>query len=332
MKTRSIGLVLETQDDAIDTGTSNLIDAYHWREPMEIAVITEAIEAAGHKVVVIGTPRQLCLEAERYLRKIDFIFNLSVGFISRYRLALGPALYELLKMPYSGADPYTKMISQNKHMMKSFWDKIGISTPQWVYIGNPRDLDSQILPDYPVIVKPAHEGSSIGINIDSVVSDSDELHKKVSHILESLGMPVILEKFIEGREFRIGIIGNEEIDFLGITEDVKPDGQSMGNELLYFDLKKAGKCSKKPHSANDPEFRELVDDAIRTYQLFLPVDYGTMDARIDADGKHHFLEFNADATLHPSRTLSQCCQLNGLDFQGMINKILETSLKRWNIR
>lgn len=327
---KAIGIVLETREDASVQGVADLNALYHWREPDEIEAITEAVEAAGHKAVILGTPETLCRDLSA-LRSIDFIFNLSVGFSTRWRLSRGPNLYELFKLPYSGADPYTKMASQNKHLMKAFWDKLRIPTPAWTYLHEKDDLRKAAVPPFPLIIKPAHEGSSIGIGPHSVVSNDDQLNAAVGKIFDSLKMPVIAERFIAGREYHVGVIGNIEPEFVGVIEDVMTDESALGDDFLYFGAKKEGRYLKRACDAKDPKFENLLADALRIYRLFCPVDYGTFDVRMDAAGKHYFLEFNADATLHPMRTLAKCCELNGIGFPEMIRKILECSFRRWDL-
>lgn len=327
-KIKNIGIVLETKADALKTGLP-LNQLYHWREPGEIAAIAGAIKELGFNPIILGTPEDL---AVRPTGGIDFIFNLSVGFVNRYRLAAGPALYSLLKLPYSGADPYTKMMSQHKHVMKSFWDKLGIPTPEWTYIHTPSEVRTASLPPFPLILKPAYEGSSIGIDENSVIHSPKSLLAKADELFSRLNMPMIAERFIAGRECKVGIIGNAETEFSGIIEDIGADGRGLGEETLYFRAKKAGTYSKRPLAAGDALSKRIMKDAHRINELFRPVDYGTMDVRVDGHGRHYFLEFNADATLHPQRTLAQCCALNGVDYRMMIAKILSASFKRWGIK
>jgi|SRR3989339_1201491 len=331
MKVKTIGIVLETNADAVKSGNGNLDQLYHWREPDEIQAITDAVQSAGFKTIIIGPPEKFCLEVQKYKNQVDFIFNLSVGFTTRFRLSRGPNLYELSGIPYSGADPYTKMVSQNKHLMKSFLDKMNIPTPEWCYIHSRGDMKVAKYPKFPVIVKPAYEGSSIGIHPKSVAANKHSLYKNINKIFNELKMPVIVEKFIEGKEVKIGIIGNDRIDFIGIIEDVINEGCSLKNKFLYYKAKTHGKYAKSKRNMKDEEISNAIKDSLKIYKYFLPVDYGTMDIRIDSNGNHYFLEFNADATLHPGRTLSMCCKLNGISFEEMINKIIRTSFKRWNL-
>ncbi|MDH4211734.1 MAG: D-alanine--D-alanine ligase [candidate division WOR-3 bacterium] len=333
MKVKTIGIVLEVREDADrEKKEHQTIDHfYHWREPHEIAAIQQAIEKLGFATVIIGTPEVLVNALDKFKRKIDFIFNLSVGFISRFRMALAPSLYELARIPYSGADPYTKFISQNKHFMKSFMDKLEIPTPAWIYIHNARALDQWDFPKFPLIVKPAHEGSSIGVHERSVVSNREELYEQCNYILQNLKMPVIVEEFIVGKEYKIGYIGNEVKKFKGIIEDTREDGSPLMDRFYPFAQKKEGIYQKIARAIDQPDVFEVLKDCDKLYDILLPLDYGVFDVRVDQTGKHYFLEFNADATLHPDRALAQCCRSNGVAFNSMIEKILTSALQRWGL-
>ena len=336
-RVQTIGIVLETMADAEEFSKKGLINDnqlrhyYHWREPNEVAAIRQAIEKLGYDAVIVGTPAQLLENLPHWKQQIDFIFNLSVGFITRYRMAQGPAVYELAGLPYSGADPFTKMVSQNKHLLKACFDKMGISTPPWVLINQYTSLKELQLPPFPVMVKPAHEGSSVGIDAGSKVHDFPSFKQRVAYVLEELNMPVLVEQFINGREVKVGFIGNEVVKFTGIIEDVAENNAALGDRFLYFNAKKDGFFEKVKRDIDDSQFGEIVSDCHRIYRHFLPVDYASFDIRIDNKGQHYFLEFQADATLHPERTLAQICAQNGVSFDAMIQMILESALEKYGL-
>jgi D-alanine-D-alanine ligase len=329
-KVRTVGIVLETRQDAEACGLP-LDTLHHWREPHEIAAIRAAIERAGFATELLGTPQQLARDLPRLGQRIDLVFNLAVGFTTRFRMALGPALYELAGLPYSGADPYARMLSQNKHLLKSFMTRLGLPTPQWVYLESRADLGRCEPPAFPLIVKPAYEGSSIGIPADAVVHDRKGLEQRASSIFDELQMPVIAEQFIAGRELKVGLIGARTPRFRGMIEDVDSDGSSLGERFLYFDIKTEGKLGKAARDLHAPEHARLLADCERLYQHFQPLDFGLCDLRIDEHGRHYLLELNSDATLHPQRSLAQCCRLNGVSFDEMIAMILDSTMERWGL-
>ena len=329
-RVKNIGLVLETKEDALKTNL-DLDWLLHWREEGEIEAIRQAIEKLGFHTLILGTPEHFCQNLDSLKNKVDFIFNLSVGFMSRFRQAKACMLYELTQIPYSGADPYSRLVCQNKQLLKSFLDKLNIPSPSWVYIDNMSTIENTLFPSFPLIVKPSCEGTSVGIYKESLVQNNKDLKDRIQFILEELRMSVVVEQFISGREFKVCFIGNEEIRFKGIMEDVLEDGSSLKDNFLFIHAKKEMTFSKKRMDVDDALFTGLMKDANRIYQHFLPLDYGVFDLRMDAGSNPYFIEFNADASLHPDRSLAQCCKLNNIPFDAMIEMILCNSLERWGI-
>jgi len=332
-----IGLVFETQGDAEaelarrGNPQANLSHYYHWREPFELDAVTHAIERLGHRVLRVGSPQQMARRLEHWTTELDFVFNLSVGFIDRFRLSAGPLLFELAGLPYSGADPYTKMISQNKHLLKSQFEQLGIPTPSFVVATPGRHPSPVDLPPFPLIVKPVTEGSSVGVWADSVVHDERGLRRVLDRLWATLGMDALIESFIAGREIKVVLLGDREPVFEGIIEDVDDEGLPLGDRILHFDDKSTGVRHKRAVAATEPPMPAILADCRRIYRRFLPVDYASFDLRIDDSGQHHFLEFQADATLHPDRTLARCCELNGLEYETAVQTILQTALDRWGL-
>jgi D-alanine-D-alanine ligase len=329
-KVRNVGIVLETREDALAVGLP-LAQLYHWREPEEIEAVTAALGALGFVPRTLGTPGDVARRLDEVRAGVDFVFNISVGFVTRYRMALGPALYSLAGLPYSGADPYGKMVSQNKQLTYGLLGAVGVPVPGWQYCDDPGEAGRLDAPAYPVIVKPAWEGASIGLDADAVVHDAAALRALARRVMETLRMPVVVQRFIRGRELKVGILGDGPTLFEGIMEDTGGDGSPMGDRFLYFDAKKHGAFSKRRVDPGDPGMAALLADCRRIYRMLAPLDYATFDVRVDEAGRHHFLEINADATLHPRRTLAECCRLNGLDYRGLIDAILRSAFARQDL-
>ncbi len=325
-----IGIVLETREDALKMGISSINELYHWREDIEIDKILQTLFNLDHVPVILGPPDKLCRAGSSIVEGIDIILNLSVGFSKRFRLSSPPSIYEYMRIPYTGADPYSKMVSQNKHLMKSFFDKLSIPTPDWTYIQETADLKSACFPHCPVIIKPAHEGSSVGIGKDSVILQGSMLNEAVEKALLHFKMPFIVERFIPGRELKVGMIGDCSPRTVCIAEDVYK-GKPLGDKYLFFEAKKAGVFDKIHIDHTDPLYAGILDDCNRIYDLFKPLDFCTFDIRQNENKEHFFLEFNADATLHPHRTLAQCCELSGIPYKEMFKRILDSARQRWGL-
>jgi D-alanine-D-alanine ligase len=330
VRIKTIGLLYETLEDAhkLELPIEFL---HHWREPREIAAIENAIQKAGFTTVHIGTPQHLINNISSIRKSVDFIFTLSVGFVSRFRQAFGAMACELAGIPYTGADPYAKITGQNKHLAKALFDKFGVRTPQWTYIHDLTMVAGSSFPEFPVIIKPAYEGTSIGITAHSVVYTYNELIKQLKYILNVVKIPAIVEKFIIGKEYKLGIIGNDLPLFEGIFEDVHKDGTSLKNDYLHYTGKKEGMYLKEKRDIYSHGFSEVRRSCNFLYQLLCPLDYGVFDIRQSEDGDFFIIEFNTDATLHPDRTLAQCCQMHGISYEQMIEYILQTAFQRQGI-
>jgi len=331
MRVKNIGVILETREDAEKVNPYNVYDQYHWREPKEIEAIVQAVKNLGFHTEILGTPRKMGLDLDKFKHRIDFILNLSVGFKERFRIALAPSLFEIAGLPYTGGDPYTKIVCQNKNLMKALLDKLNIPTPPWTHVNFNADVKTLSYPELPVIVKPMYEGSSIGLKPGSVCYQKRHMFEMIHSIRKNLSMPVIVEKFIKGREFKVGFIGNDHIYFKGMLEDVLQDGAPLKEHFLYFNAKTYGYLKKVPRDISLPDYHKILEHCKIIYDMFKPSDYGVFDIRVDEYGQHYFTEFNEDATLHPDRTLTKCCELNGLEFQDMIRLILQSSFERWGI-
>jgi D-alanine-D-alanine ligase len=330
MTVKRIGLLLETVEDAPASGQTDPSAAYHWREPEEIAAIQSTLEGLGYMVTRLGSPESLARNPQA-VDSVDFVLNLSVGFTTRFRTARGSMLLEILGKPYSGADPYARLLSQHKELTKALWDKVGLPTPTWCYIPDPPSLDPLKIPELPVFIKPAHEGSSVGIDGSSLCRSLQEVKRTVTEVWEKLRVPMIMERFIAGREIKVGIVGNHPPRFLGMIEDIHPDGSELGERFMGFGEKYHAGFLKRAVPAGDPLLTAITKDVQRIHRLFVPVDYATVDLRVDRAGRHWFLEYNADATLHPARTLAQCCLLNGTSYAGLLKTILDASFERWRL-
>jgi D-alanine-D-alanine ligase len=334
MKIKNIGILYETLEDALNLSPVSLEYLHHWREEDELLQIRNTIEDLGFNTIMLGTPSKFARSNSDLKEQIDFIFTISCGYISRFRQASGAMASELLGIPYTGADPYSKILGQNKHLSKALFDKLGILTPEWRYIYNKNMARNIKYPDFPLIVKPACEGTSVGIYKDSVVTNMNDLYKQIEFIFNEIKLPVLVEKFIPGKEFKIGFIGNEDLLFQGMFEDTRADGSSMNEEFLHYTAKKEKVYNKVKRDLYDSQFIYLKNCCEKIYNLYTPLDYGVFDIRQDNSGDYYLIELNCDASLNPNSSLAKCCELNGMSFNEMIKKILQASFVRqeleWN--
>jgi D-alanine-D-alanine ligase len=331
MKAQTLGLLFETRQHAQLEGMSDPALGWHWREPEELDAIQQAAEGLGWEVLRLGSPEDAAA-CPAPAQGVDLILNLAVGFGTRWRTMRGAALAGLLRKPWAGADPYGKLLSQNKHLTKALWEHLKLPTPAWRLLMDPSSLDDADLPPFPLLVKPAHEGSSVGIHASGICHDTASVRMAVERTYAPLQMPLLVEQFIEGRELKVGFLGNHSPGFVGVLEDVQKDGSPLGRQIMGLEEKTRLAFSKRALAKDDACVKPWLALALQAHQLHAPADWGTLDLRLDSLGQAWFLEYNADATLHPARTLAQCCALHGLAYPKMLSMILESALQRWGLK
>src|SRR5207245_11213065 len=174
--------------------------------PGTVEAIRLAIERSGHSVV----PLEANTEFPRLLAeaKPDLVFNIAEGVVGRNREGVVPALCELLGIPYTGSDSATLAIALDKALGKKVLLQHDILTPKFQVMESARE---RLSPDmkFPLIVKPNAEGSSKGIGSTSVVDNEDELREKVKELIERYRQPALVEEYIAGREFTVGLLGDK---------------------------------------------------------------------------------------------------------------------------
>lgn len=330
VEVRTIGLLYETLEDAMEFGLP-LEQLDHWREEHEIAAVENAVQSAGFDTLRIGNPYDFIAKWSSLPTKPDYILTLSVGFRSRFRQALGAMACELTSIPYSGPDPYAKLAGQNKQLLKALLDKLDIPTPAWAYVHSSDMLDQQF-PPFPLIVKPACEGTSVGISEKAVVNTTSSLREYAEYILHDLGYPVIVEKFIEGKEYKLCYTGNGPDIWRGMIEDVQEDGSALGKEFFHYDAKRNRIYKKVKRDLSSDVFKPLIKTCDFVYSLFAPADYAVFDIREDQNGNFFIIDYNMDATLHPDKTLATCSRLDGITYDQMIQSVLKASFIRQGLR
>ena len=330
---RKIGILFERQSDIMSNPDASEETHYHWRETEEVEAVATNLTALGYDVDLIGTLDTL-LERWRRNQLPEFIWNLSVRTTSRNRTALAPGILEQLGIPYTGGDATIKSLTLNKDFLKPVLQWRRISTPSWCRYGVGEEIVN-LPPWEKCILKPACEGYSLGLQVWETSKGLSKLQNQVKQLHQQFQAAVLCEQFIPGREITVGVVGNDAPVFIGAVETVTTEGAVMQNQVLDLQAKRRGGFRKINIDLSLPEFQKLRDITLDLMQLFKPLDYATFDFRVSAgnfsaDNQAYLLDINADATLHPERSLAQIALQNSLSYRDLIEVILQTSLKRWN--
>lgn len=297
-----------------------------------IGFLEETIKSLGHQVTRIGNIYELTglLSAGH---RWDLVFNVAEGLYGRSREAQVPAILEAFNILYTFSDPLTLALSLDKAAAKSVIRDAGLPTPDFFLIKN--DSDIELLPDrlqYPLFIKPVAEGTGKGITPESIIHNLNELKKNAPAMLANHRQPVIVETYLPGREFTVGIIGTgSKARAVGVLEV-----ELLANaEPLVYSYMNKELCEERvlyklvTGKENEEIIRECADIALRSYIELGCRDAGRVDFKTGADGKPYFLEVNPLAGLHPTHSdLPICCSQAGISYESLISSIIESAMER----
>ena len=288
--------------------------------------IASALRGLGHTVERVGRGMEL---ARRLTlgQRWDLVFNITEGLHGRSREAQVPALCEMFGQPYTFSDPLTCAITLDKPLAKRLIRDHGLPTAPFAVVEHPEDADAIDLP-MPLFIKPAAEGSSKGVTERSRVDRREDLRDACSDLLRRFDQPVLVERYLPGRELTVGIVGNGgDAGIVGIMEVRFRDG-SDGD---YTALNKAEYTSRVEYRLIDAEplgvrARQV---ALAAYRALSCRDAARVDLRCDENGEPCFLEINPLPGLHPIRSdLPILSRLAGLSYPELLDRIVEASTRR----
>ena len=316
-----------------DLRTDYLAQGYGEEETAEfdseitIAALCDALSSLGYEPVRIGNIRALAgrlAAGERF----DAVFNICEGLKGTAREAQVPALLEAYDIPYVFSDPLTLSLSLDKAMAKRVVKSFGVPTAEFALIERMADADAITMP-FPLFLKPVAEGSGKGVGAKSKVSDRAALKRVARDLLAQFRQPVLVETFLPGREFTVGITGSgDSASVLGVSEIV-PKPAYVG-EGYGYENKETGWEDKVDIRLVPPaEARAAGDVALAAWRALRCRDGGRVDIRCDAAGKPHFMEVNPLAGLRPNYSdLCLMAALKGISYPVLIGKIMAAFLAR----
>ena len=318
------------------------IEGDEWKTTHSIG---EAAESNGHKVTYYPINPNIYEELRKAKDKIDLVFNLSEGINGSDREAQIPMICEVLGIPYSGPGPLSAALILNKARAKEIWKVNGIRTADWQLFktGN-ETLKSEL--KFPVIVKPNSEGSGIGIKNNAVTKNTKELKANTNHIIKGYNQSALVEEFLPGREFTIGLIGNGddlitlpivEINFAGLPKGIAPI-DSYEAKFIYgatgvVPMHETEFCPAKIGKKLENEIVNIAKDA---YNAVGCQDFARIDMRLGKNGKVYVMEINHPPGLMSDENESSFFTIEaraaGLTFDQTIGRILSAAIKRLNLK
>jgi D-alanine-D-alanine ligase len=292
-----------------------------------------ALTDAGHGVLVREGNPYLASWLEEV--QPDICFNTCEGFGGDSREAQVPALLEMLGARYTGPTPLAAAISHDKPTTKRILHYYGLPTPHFQVFETPDDKLRHAL-HFPLFVKPAHEGTGMGIQNESVVRNERQLRARVAWCIEAYAQPALVETYIEGKDITCGLVGNgRDVHFFPITE---VDFSGYPEELLpiYGSLQKVELDHLYKNKCPAPLGEKLTDEIRRlTHQTFLVTgcrDYARVDFRLNAHNQPFILEINGLPGITPHSDLTLMAQAEGWTHGDLVRSVLDAGLKRYGMR
>jgi len=302
----------------------------------EVEDQTELLQDALRKLDLQYQSFPLKDDVESFVRalkvyKPDVTINLCEGAFGYSHLEMNvPCLLELLGIPYTGSPPLTLGLCQNKGLTKDILKAKGIPTPKCQILSSFEDWKRGI--DYPLFVKPLREDASLGISRKSFVIDDNELKSQVEYVNKRYGQPALVEKYIDGRELNVAILGNEEPRVLPISEIVfefSDEPKIVDFSAKWFKESDEYKKTKPVCPAKlKPFIRDKVERvALRAYKVLYCRDYARIDIRLKGNVPY-VIEANANPDISPEAGFVRSLRAAGIPFEEFVKEIIFFALER----
>jgi D-alanine-D-alanine ligase len=300
--------------------------------PSTIQAVREAIAAAGHEVIDLEATSEL--PNVLGTTPVDLVFNMAEGIKGRNREAVVPALLELLDIPYSGSDPAALSIALDKALAKRIVRQHGILTPNFVTLQTGKERLPRELMKFPLIVKPVAEGSSKGVHHTSVVETEAELREAAREMIAKYDQPALVESYVAGREFTVGLLGERRPKVLPPMEVVFLAAEK--HPVYSFEYKQdwSSKIRYDVPAHVEPSQLRALERAARECFIALGCrDVARVDFRMDEQGKVYFLECNPLPGLTPGWSdLVLIAKAAGIEYHALIAEILSGAIRRYKER
>ena len=297
-----------------------------------VLAIKAALESKNCRVSLLEVNKDLPVKLME--DKPDIVFNIAEGIGGRGRESEVPALLDLYGIPYTGSDETTLCIALDKALTKRILTSYHIKTPKYQVIKKEqKELTGNF--HFPAIVKPNAEGSSKGISDVSVVTNRRELQNLVSRDLKLYKQDMLVEEYISGREFTVGIFGNgDDVHVFSPMEVcyIKKEGQynvySYNVKRNYKDYVRY-KCP-----ADIPKHieTEMMNTARKIYEVLSCRDFARIDFRLSPDEELYFIEINPLPGLAPGYSdFPMIAEFNGMSYDSLIWNVLKSALQRFGM-
>ncbi len=323
-----VGLTYDLRAEYLAMGYSETETAEFDREDT-VAAMERALQELGHATERIGNARQLAA-ALVVGRRWDLVFNIAEGMHGIGREAQVPALLDLYQIPYTFSDPLVMSLTLHKGMTKRVIRDAGVPTADFVVAEASETAEKLSFPG-PWFIKPVAEGTGKGATPASIVREREHLAPACSRMIAEFNQPVIIEPYLPGREFTVGIVGTgSHARVLGTIEVLLKDSAEPG---VYSYANKEACEDRVIYQLMDPSTDSVVAAsealALDAWRVLGCRDAGRLDVRCDAVGSPQFMEVNPLAGIHPEHSdLPIICNHLRIPYRNLIKEILSSAATR----
>ncbi|HWG96232.1 MAG TPA: ATP-grasp domain-containing protein [Nitrospira sp.] len=305
-----------------------------WRTEYDVI---STLKKLGHEVYPLGVKSDLgAIHSAIENRKPDMAFNLLEEFdgVAVYDQHVVSYL-ELLRLPYTGCNPRGLMLARDKALTKKVLSFHRIPYPEFIDVPQGRTVKRPKWLSFPLIVKSVNEEASLGISQASIVEDDDKLSERVAFIHNNVGSGALIERYVEGREFYVGVIGNGHLQVLPVWElimDKLPeDAKRIATERVKWSRKyqqKYGITSREADNLPQGKTEEIQNLAKRVYRALGLSGYARIDMRMAADGQLYVLEANPNPQIAEDEDFADSAKKADYNYTELLQEILNAGL-RW---
>ena len=305
------------------------------KKKTDIEAISDALRTLGHEpeLMAIDGRRETLTKVAR--SDADLYFNLVESYAGDDSKEMHFAAFlDLVEKRYTGAGPHGSFLAMDKSVAKKIIRYHDLYTPYSALIDKGRVDHAQDI-HFPVIVKPAAEDASKGIDSLSVVNSLKELLERITYLQDEFDSPALLEEYIEGREIYAAILGNSRPEALPLVElDLSklPEGMPKiaGYEVKFDVTTEAYRKTKSApvRDLDEETISRIQQTAVTAFRALKLRDYGRIDLRLAADGRVYVIEANPNPWLDPAAEFAMAAKESGRSYTEMIEHIVEFAMKR----
>lgn len=302
--------------------------------------VAKALKQGKHKVSVLGVHGDIGkLRTGLMRRKPDLVFNLMETFGDNQLGAVGVVGFlDLMGLPYTGGGPGEFYIQEDKGLAKKLLAFDGVRYPEFAVFSQDAELETGGHLRLPLFVKPLRMDASIGIDAKSLVHSTGDMIDRVRHIHKSVHDSALVEEYIEGREFYVGVLGNAEpqpfppieMDFSGMPEGM---AHVLDSKAKWSEKSAEYKGTKAVVAEVADDLRaRLQKTAADAYRALRVRDYGRIDMRLTPAGEVYVIEVNASCYLEETGEFASSAAVAGIDYPTLINRIADLACERQKVR